>query len=55
MVEIPSLLEQVCDELPCPTRSRVFDKRMARIEAAGKVPERGPVARLPRRKRLRGR
>jgi hypothetical protein len=34
MKEILALLEQICDDLPSPTRSSAFDKRMARIEAA---------------------
>ncbi len=39
MTEILSLLEQISDELPGPTRSAVIDKRMARIEAARAAPE----------------
>ena len=39
MTEILTLLEQVFDELPSPTRSPVLDKRMARIEASRTVQE----------------
>jgi hypothetical protein len=39
MKEILALLEQICDDLPCPTRSTAFDKRMARIETARAAPE----------------
>ena len=34
MSEILTLLEEVCDDLPSPTWSPAFEKRMARIEAA---------------------
>ena len=39
MKEILALLEQICDDLPSPTRSTAFDKRMARIETARAAPE----------------
>jgi hypothetical protein len=39
MKEILALLEQNCDDLPSPTRSAAFDKRVARIEAARAAPE----------------
>ena len=39
MKGILALLAQICDDLPSPTRSTAFDKRMARIEAARAAPE----------------
>jgi hypothetical protein len=39
MKEILALLELIYDDLPSPTRSTAFDKRMARIEAARSAPE----------------
>jgi hypothetical protein len=39
MTEILALLEQNCDDLPSPTRSAAFDKRVARIEATRAAPE----------------
>jgi hypothetical protein len=55
MKKILALLEQICDDLPSPTRSTAFDKRMARIETARTAQKRGWVARLPRKKKLSGR
>jgi hypothetical protein len=39
MTEILTLLEQVCDELSCPTLTPAFEKRLARIEAARTAPD----------------